>query len=181
MAKLKPKPASDLIEAVLSVAEREIGTPERLAYRYRRTLGAPPRSPWCVSFVAFCLAGGVHQYPFAIPSYCSGDLKRRAIRAGLVYPEPQRGDIFMHTSNELRRRGRCWHVGFVKTLLEDGRWTSIEGNGLIPLGEQNMVKQERYSTSYFDTLFLRWVEAPVYQETEGIPAFLRGNYVEVAA
>jgi hypothetical protein len=48
MTILKPKPAGELIEAVLSVAEREIGTPERLAYRYRRALGAPPGSPWCV-------------------------------------------------------------------------------------------------------------------------------------
>lgn len=116
----------------LDTARKYVGLIERTGNRgphidrWNRRVGAPLGSPWCASFVSFCLdAGGAHE-PRTRSAWSRAFVGSGAIEASKVLSgeyTPQAGDIVIW-----RRSATAGHIGFVEKEWSRARGRTVEGN-----------------------------------------------------
>lgn len=92
--------------------------------RYLAAVGLAPGAPWCAAFTYWCVNEAARALEVTNPvvrtGYCP-TIAGWAERKGVLFAEPQAGDMFLLYSSRAR------HVGFVTKVADRAVWT-IEGN-----------------------------------------------------
>jgi hypothetical protein len=119
--------------AALDIAESQMGCGETLSNnagpdidRYRKNgVGGA----WCAAFVSYCLEEGAHKIGKPLPVARTHNAKRlfaRCVKAGRKVDLPAPGDIILWHRGALG--ARTGHIAIVRSVHEDGSFTTIEGN-----------------------------------------------------
>lgn len=94
--------------------------------RWNHAVGAPLGSPWCASFVSFCLAQGFVKGPATRSAWSRAFVLRSSIPASWVLSgqyQVRKGDIIIW-----RRSATQGHIGFAKEDWRGSKGATIEGN-----------------------------------------------------
>jgi len=127
----------DLVDRALSIAVREIGIREVGRNRgprveeYLASVGLPPGNPWCAAFVHWCFARAAEDLEreraacFDVLAPRTGGVHKMWRRIPEKYRQrhPTVGALFFHNAG-----AGMGHVGFVKEVLSQDRFSTVEGN-----------------------------------------------------
>jgi len=125
--------ALPLVERALITASSQKGVKETRANRgpmvdeYNKAGGAALGSPWCASFVSWCLIrAGVSRSDImgklGNPAWTYNWYKW-AKKYGHLVVKPKRGDLFVWYNNK-----SGGHIGFIVEVYDDGSFRTLEGN-----------------------------------------------------
>jgi len=152
------------IEAVIAEAKRYLGVMEQpknsnrgvqIDYWLAET-GIAPGAPWCAAFV-----GQVGRQALGAAWLCPRTASVAAIAAwaaasNRIVTSPQRGDLFLLWSPELKRFA---HVGFVTDGGSGKGYDTIEGNTNPGGGREGYGVFRRSRSLVSTTRFVRWEAA----------------------
>ena len=184
-----------IVETVLAIARREIGTVERPknsnnvkynTWYYKQEVYDGKNGgkyPWCMAFVQWCYMTAGYPLPYKTAS-CSALLNWYKTNAPeLVHSEPQRGDIVIYKG----------HTGIFEKIGPDPKYMYvIEGNTAVGNDDNGGAVMERYrkvSTALaFITPFKEDTpekegeeDVKRYDSLEEIPAWARDDIAELIA
>ena len=124
-------PKESIVEKALRIAESEIGYKE--GPNNQSKFGAwygMNHQPWCAMFLSWVLDQAGHGINISGNkgfAYCPTGRKWFQLQ-GLLYDEPQVGDIAFFDWYPGTTKSGAWHVGIVKAVHTDGTIVTIEGN-----------------------------------------------------
>ena len=183
-----------IVETVLAIARREIGTVEKPknsnnvkynTWYYKQEVydgknGA--KYPWCMAFVQWCFNEAGFPLPFKTAS-CSALLNwYKTNTPELVHSEPQRGDIVIYKG----------HTGIFEKIGPDPKYMYvIEGNTAVGNDDNGGAVMERYRKVSTALAFITPFEEDAseeenekmkrYDSLEEIPVWARDDIAELIA
>lgn len=117
-----------LVEAKARVRETDGPNDSPRIRQYQAVCHIAPPEPYCAAFVCWCICQACQQLSLPAPirfSAYTPDLYRRC--KPISSYEVQPGDLFFVYKPHLDG-GRIGHVGIVASLIEDGRFSTVEAN-----------------------------------------------------